>query len=49
MVPKSLALSQAERMALWVTPPMLWMKTLVFPLIVALNGIGQRRAAVCSA
>ena len=41
MVPKSLALSQAERMALWITPPMLWIKTLVFPLIVGLNGIGN--------
>jgi CBS domain containing-hemolysin-like protein len=41
MVPKSLALSQAERMALWITPPMLWLKTLVFPLIVVLNGIGN--------
>jgi CBS domain containing-hemolysin-like protein len=41
MVPKSLALSQAERMALWITPPMLWIKTLVFPLIVALNGTGN--------
>ena len=41
MVPKSLALSQAERMALWITPPMLWIRTLVFPLIVGLNGIGN--------
>jgi CBS domain containing-hemolysin-like protein len=41
MVPKSLALSQAERMVLWITPPMLWIKTLVFPLIVALNGTGN--------
>ena len=32
MVPKSLALQHAERMALWITPPMLWIKTLVFPL-----------------
>ena len=28
-------------MALWITPPMLWIKTLVFPLIVVLNGIGN--------
>ncbi len=41
MVPKSLALQHAERMALWVTPPMLWIKTVVFPLVVALNGIGN--------
>ncbi len=41
MVPKSLALSHAERMAIWITPVMLWIKTLVFPLIVALNGTGN--------
>ncbi len=28
-------------MALWITPPMLWIKTLVFPLVVGLNGIGN--------
>jgi CBS domain containing-hemolysin-like protein len=42
MIPKSLALQQAERMALWITPPMLWIKTLLFPLVVALNSIGNR-------
>ncbi len=41
MVPKSLALQQAETMALWITPPMLWIKTIVFPLVVGLNGIGN--------
>jgi CBS domain containing-hemolysin-like protein len=41
MVPKSLALQQAERLACWITPPMLWTKTLVFPLVVALNGLGN--------
>jgi magnesium and cobalt exporter, CNNM family len=41
MVPKSLALQQAERMALWITPPMQWLTTLVFPLIVVLNGMGN--------
>jgi CBS domain containing-hemolysin-like protein len=41
MVPKSLALQKAEQMVLWITPPMLWLKTLLFPLIVALNGIGN--------
>jgi CBS domain containing-hemolysin-like protein len=42
MVPKSLALQQAERMALWITPPMLWIRTLVLPLVVTLNAIGNR-------
>jgi CBS domain containing-hemolysin-like protein len=42
MIPKSIALQQAERMALWVTPPMLWTTTLVYPLVVALNGIGNQ-------
>jgi CBS domain containing-hemolysin-like protein len=28
-------------MALWITPPMLWTKTLVFPLVVGLNEIGN--------
>ena len=41
MVPKSLALQQAETMALWITPPMLWTKTLVLPLVVGLNEIGN--------
>ncbi|HET7221181.1 MAG TPA: CNNM domain-containing protein, partial [Vicinamibacterales bacterium] len=41
MVPKSLALQKAEHLALWITPPMLWIKTLVFPLVVGLNGIGN--------
>ena len=41
MVPKSLALHQAERMALWITPPMLWIKNIVYPLVVALNGMGN--------
>ncbi len=41
MVPKSLALQSAERMALWITPPMLWILTLLFPIVVALNGIGN--------
>ncbi|HSC27210.1 MAG TPA: hemolysin family protein [Vicinamibacterales bacterium] len=40
MVPKSLALQYAERMALWITPPMLWTKTILFPLVAILNGTG---------
>jgi CBS domain containing-hemolysin-like protein len=41
MVPKSMALQQAEQLACWITPPMLWTKNLLFPFVVALNGIGN--------
>jgi CBS domain containing-hemolysin-like protein len=41
MIPKSLALQRAEHMALWITPPMLWIKTILFPLVVGLNEIGN--------
>jgi CBS domain containing-hemolysin-like protein len=41
MVPKSLALQAAERMVLWITPPMLWIQTIVLPLVAALNGLGN--------
>jgi CBS domain containing-hemolysin-like protein len=42
MVPKSLALQRAERLALWITPPMLWIKNLLFPFVYSLNAIGNR-------
>jgi CBS domain containing-hemolysin-like protein len=41
MVPKSLALQSAERMALYITPPMLWIQTLLYPFVVSLNAIGN--------
>lgn len=41
MVPKSLALSHAERTVLWITGPMLAIKAALLPLVIALNGIGN--------
>ena len=41
MVPKSLALQQAERLACWITPPMLWTQNLFYPLVVTLNNLGN--------
>ena len=48
MVPKSLALQHAEQMALWITPPMLWIKTLVFPLDRGAERHWATRSCVCS-
>ena len=42
MVPKSMALQKAERLVLWITPPMLWIKNMLYPLVVVLNGLGNR-------
>ena len=41
MVPKSLALQQAERLACWITPPMLWTKNVLYPFVITLNGLGN--------
>jgi CBS domain containing-hemolysin-like protein len=41
MIPKSLALQAAERMVLWITPPMLWIQTLLLPLVISLNALGN--------
>lgn len=41
MIPKSLALQRAEHLALWITPPMLWIQTLLYPFVVTLNAIGN--------
>ena len=42
MVPKSLALQKAERMALTVTPIMQTITTVIYPFVVILNGVGNR-------
>ncbi len=42
MIPKSLALQKAEHLVLWITPPMLWIKNVLYPFIVALNGLGNQ-------
>jgi CBS domain containing-hemolysin-like protein len=41
MVPKSLALQSAEQMALWLTPAMLWIQAVLYPLVTALNRGGH--------
>jgi CBS domain containing-hemolysin-like protein len=41
MVPKSLALQQAEKTAYGITPVMLAIQAIVFPLVLLLNGIGN--------
>lgn len=41
MIPKSLALQKAEGTVLIVTVPMLWLKYLMYPLVVGLNSVGN--------
>lgn len=41
MVPKTLALQQAQRMALWIVPVMRVVQFAVYPLVLVLNGIGN--------
>jgi CBS domain containing-hemolysin-like protein len=41
MVPKSLALHYPERTAFAVTPPMLWTRTALYPLVMGLNAVGN--------
>jgi CBS domain containing-hemolysin-like protein len=41
MVPKSLALSRADRTVLWIAPPMRALQYVLYPLVAALNGVGN--------
>lgn len=41
MVPKALALQRPETTAVAVTPVMIWVKRLLFPLVVGMNGLGN--------
>lgn len=41
MVPKALALQRADRTVLYVTPAILAIEKAIYPLVVALNGIGN--------
>lgn len=41
MVPKSVALQRAQHMVLWITPPIVWTKNVLFPFVVTLNWIGN--------
>jgi CBS domain containing-hemolysin-like protein len=42
MVPKAVALQYAEQMALWITPPMFWLRNALFPFVFALNALGNQ-------
>src|SRR5215218_602106 len=41
MVPKTLALQYSEPTSLWITPVMGWIRLALYPLVIALNGIGN--------
>ncbi len=41
MVPKSIALQRAERTVLWITPVMLVIQTICYPLVLVLNALGN--------
>jgi len=39
MLPKSIAIQHAERIAVWFAPIMAWIQTMLYPLVIALNGL----------
>jgi CBS domain containing-hemolysin-like protein len=41
MVPKSIALQRAERTVLWITPVMLVIQAICYPLVLVLNALGN--------
>jgi CBS domain containing-hemolysin-like protein len=41
MVPKTLALQYSEPASLWITPVMGWIRVAFYPLVIALNGLGN--------
>jgi CBS domain containing-hemolysin-like protein len=41
MLPKSVAIQHAERIAIMVAPVMLWLQTILYPFVAMLNGIGS--------
>jgi CBS domain containing-hemolysin-like protein len=41
MVPKAVALAQPQRAALWLTPLMLAVQTMTYPIVAGLNGAGN--------
>lgn len=41
MIPKSIALQRAERTVLWITPVMLVLQAVFYPVILALNALGN--------
>jgi CBS domain containing-hemolysin-like protein len=41
MVPKSLALQRAEQLAMWITPPMFWIRNALYPFVLVLTALGN--------
>jgi CBS domain containing-hemolysin-like protein len=41
MLPKSVAIQNAERIAMLIAPVMLWIQTILYPFVAVLNGIGS--------